>query len=175
MNIDSLIDFANKAAEEIGKYKVDFILSTQKIIENRYAIPSLDWHSIKYGEEAELSNVPNDKRGVYAFVVQQRSAVLPPHGYVLYIGIAGHDSPRSLRERYKDYLNQKKVMKNVRIARMIGTWYEVLQFFFAPIGDDISSEELKTLECQLNTALMPPFAEKDLEAETKRKRRAFRV
>ena len=144
-------------------------------MENKYVIPSLDWRSIKFDEEAELSNVPNDKRGVYAFVVEQRSAVLPPHGYVLYIGIAGRDSSRSLRERYKDYLNQKKVMKRVRIARMIGTWYQVLRFVFAPVGDDISSNELKILECQLNTALMPPFAEGDLEAETKQKRRAFRV
>ena len=58
---------------------------------------------------------------------------------------------------------------------MIGTWNEVLRFFFAPVGDEVSSEDLKTLEQQLNTALMPPFSEGDLEADTKRKRRAFRL
>ena len=60
-------------------------------------------------------------------------AVLPPHEYILYIGIAGYNSQRSLRERYKDYLNAKKVIKRAKIARMIGTWHEVLRFFFAPV------------------------------------------
>jgi len=34
--------------------------------------------------------------------------------------------------------------------------------------------DLKALEAHLNTALLPPFSEGDLEAGTKRKRRAFR-
>ncbi|WP_296714943.1 hypothetical protein, partial [Tistrella sp.] len=36
------------------------------------------------------------------------------------------------------------------------------------------SDDLQALEKQLNTALMPPFSEGDLEADTKQKRRAFR-
>ncbi|WP_157776577.1 hypothetical protein [Nitratireductor aquibiodomus] len=57
---------------------------------------------------------------------------------------------------------------------MIGTWHQVLRFFFAPVDDAVSSADLQLLEKQLNTAFMPPFSEGDLEAETKRKRRAFR-
>ena len=173
MKLDSLIDFANDATDEIAKYTVPVTLSPHKLIANGRAIPALDWNSISYGD-AELNKVPADKRGVYAFAVCQRSDVLPPHGYILYIGIAGRDSKRPLRERYKDYLNEKKVMKRARIARMIGTWHEVLRFFFAPVDDNVSSEDLKILEQQLNTALLPPFSEGDLVAETKQKRRAFR-
>ncbi len=102
------------------------------------------------------------------------SPILPPHGYILYIGIAGRDSQRSLRARYRDYLNGKKVIKRPRIARMIGDWHTVLKFFFAPIEDDVPNDHLLTLERQLNTALMLPFAEGDLEAGTRAKRRAFR-
>lgn len=173
MNIESLIDFANEANAEIAKFTVPVTLSPKNMMANEQILPALAWESISYGDE-ELDKVPSDKRGVYAFAVCQNSDVLPPHGYILYIGIAGRDSERPLRERYKDYLNEKRVMKRARIARMIGTWHPVLRFFFAPIGDDISSADLKTLEQQLNTALMPPFSEGDLEAETKRKRRAFR-
>jgi hypothetical protein len=43
-----------------------------------------------------------------------------------------------------------------------------------PVEDDFSSADLEKLEMQLNTALMPPFSEGDLEAETKKKRRAFK-
>ena len=172
MNLNSLIDFADEATEEVAKYTVGVTLSPKKMMTDRYAIPSLAWDSISYGEE-ELDKVPDDKRGVYAFAICRESAVLPPHGYILYIGIAGYNSQRPLRERYKDYLNEKKVIKRDRIARMIGTWHEVLRFFFAPVDDDVSSDDLKVLEQQLNTALMPPFSEKDLEADVKRKRRAF--
>ena len=143
-------------------------------MEGEHVIPALAWDSVSYGDE-ELDRVPDDRRGVYAFAVCRNSDVLPPHGYILYIGIAGKDSQRPLRERYKDYLNVKKVKKRARIARMIGTWHQVLRFFFAHVGDDFSSEDLKTLEKQLNTAIMPPFSEGDLEAETKQKRRAFRL
>lgn len=71
---------------------------------------------------------------------------LPPHGYILYIGIAGRNSDRSLQERYKDYLNTPKVVKRDRIARMIGNWHNILCFFYAPIEDGVSSEELQELE-----------------------------
>jgi len=57
---------------------------------------------------------------------------------------------------------------------MIGTWAEVLRFNFAPIDNSMTSEQLEQLEKDLNTALLPPFSEGDLEADTKKKRRAFK-
>ena len=174
MDLDSLIDFANEATEEIAKYTVPVILSPEKMMANEHAIEALVWDSVNYGED-ELERVPDDKRGIYAFAVCKSNDVLPPHGYILYIGIAGRDSERPLRDRYRDYLNARKVKKRARIARMIGTWHQVLRFYFAPIDDDVSSDDLKALEKQLNTALMPPFSEGDLEADTRQKRRAFRL
>ena len=173
MNIDSLIDFANEANDEIGKYMLTVALSPMKMKSEEYSVSPLAWESIPYGDE-ELEKIPGDKRGIYAFAVCEPSDVLPPHGYILYIGIAGRDSNRSLKDRYKDYLNEKKVRKRAGIARMIGHWHEVLRFFFAAVDDDVSSDELKQLELQLNSALIPPFSVGDLDAETKEKRRAFR-
>ncbi len=49
---------------------------------------TLTWDSILYGEE-EIEKIPDDKRGIYAFIVCHNSNALPPHGYILYIGIAG--------------------------------------------------------------------------------------
>lgn len=173
MNIDEFVDFANEATEEVGKYIVSFALSPKKLMSDQYQLQSLDWESVCYGDD-ELEKVPDDKRGIYAFAICHESDVLPPHGYILYIGIAGRDSNRSLKERYKDYLNSRQVIRNrPGIASMIGRWYEVLKFFYAPISDDVSSEDLKQLEQQLNTAFMPPFSRGDLDAETRRKRKAF--
>lgn len=57
---------------------------------------------------------------------------------------------------------------------MIGNWHEVLRFFYAPISNNVTSEELEDLEKKLNSAFLPPFSEGDLDADIKRKRRAFR-
>ena len=175
MDIDSLVDFANDANAAIGNFRVTVTLSPDTLTAGEHVIPALTWDSVSYGDGDEVDRVPADRRGVYAFAVCQNNNVLPPHGYILYIGIAGQDSERPLRDRYKDYLNEKKVLKRASIARMIGTWHRVLRFYFAPVADDISSDDLKTLERQLNTALMPPFSERDLEAVIRRQRRAFRV
>ena len=173
MNLDGLIDFANQATADIAKYQIPIVLNADRMLADDHAIDALAWQSVSYGD-AELDKVPADKRGIYAFAVCRPNAILPPHGYILYIGIAGRDSDRALRDRYRDYLNPRKVIKRDRIARMIGTWHQVLRFFFAPVDDDVSSADLQLLEKQLNTAFMPPFSEGDLEAEIKRKRRAFR-
>ena len=172
MNLAPLIDFAEKATQEIAKYKFSVSLSPTRMKAAEQSIRSLVWNSISYGK-AEIDKVPKDKRGIYAFAICQQSVVLPPHGYILYIGIAGRDSQRPLRERYRDYLNPSKVRKRDRIAFMIGTWHEVLRFFFAPVGEEVSSDELLALEEQLNDALMPPFSEGDFSANVRQMKRAF--
>lgn len=65
------------------------------------------------------------------------------------------------------------MIKRERIAYMIGTWHKVLHFYFAPVDDAITSADLEELERQLNSALLPPYSEGDLDAETKSKRKAF--
>ena len=172
MKLDLPIDFANRASEVIGRYRITFNLAPALLMAGDYDLNQLSWYSIEYGE-AEIQKVPDDKRGVYAFAVCRPSDVLPPHGYVLYIGIAGKDSNRPLRERYRDYLNNKKIMKRTKIAMMIGNWYEVLRFFYAPVDDALSTEDLQNLERQLNTALLPPYSERDMVAEVRDMRRAF--
>lgn len=173
MDLESVVDFVNTAHDEVGKFMVEVTLSPDKLLADDYCVEELAWTSVPYGD-ADVDTVPNDRRGVYAFAICHENDVLPPNGCVLYIGIAGRDSNRSLRERYKDYLNAKKVLKRERIARMIGTWHKILRFYFAPVDDEMTPEDLKKLEKQLNTALLPMFSEGDLEAGTKRKRRAFR-
>lgn len=173
MDLSDIIDFVEQANNEIGKFQVTMTLSPTKLAFDDFRVTSLAWESIKYGKD-EIDKIPNDKRGIYAFSIHHPSQVLPPHGYILYIGIAGRNSNRSLKARYKDYLNPRIVIKRERIARMIGTWREVLRFHFAPIDDSMTSEQLEQLEKDLNTALLPPFSEGDLDADTKKKRRAFR-
>lgn len=173
MSLKILTDFAKKSNEKLGSFRLEFMLSPELLSRDDYEIDVLKWDSIKYGNE-ELGKVPDDKRGIYAFVIEHRGAVIPQHGYILYVGIAGRKSKRTLRERYRDYLNEKSVMKRSRIAMMIGNWHSVLRFYFAPVDDSVSSEDLEKLEEKINGAFLPPFSNGDFEAELKPGLRAFR-
>ena len=170
--LSEIDDMANQLYEEIGKYRLTFTLSPQHLLGVDQVMASLEWQSIKYGWN-EIEQIPADKRGLYAFVAQHQNSVLPSHGYVMYIGVAGKKSNRSLRDRYRDYLYPGMIRRRIHIVRMIGTWHPILRFFYAPVGDEISSQDLLTIERQLNTALMPPFSIQDLDGSVREMRRAF--
>lgn len=127
VDIGQIQDISNQQHAEFGKYKVPFSLVPNSLMVDEFVIESLDWSSVKYGIEEEKHKVPDDKRGVYAFCIHHPSPVLPCHGYVLYIGIAGRNSWRSLRERYQDYLTVSKIITRANIVRIIGDWHEVLR------------------------------------------------
>ena len=172
MSFESLEDFAAQANRTIGDFRREFILSPDQLTAQRFSVCQLHWNSIPYGNE-HANKVPNDKRGVYAFVVSYPTNILPHHGYVMYIGMAGRDSRHTLRERYRDCLNTRNLAKTrPTIAFMIGNWQRVLRFFYAPVEDELPPEELKQLELDLNSAFMPPFSKNDLHAEAKLPRRA---
>ena len=164
------LDAANR---DISDFKQWFILNPSRLMEENFVVEKLNWKSVSFNNEAEISKIPDDKRGIYAFVICWENDILPQNGYVLYVGIAGKNSNRSLRARYKDYLSITKVQDRTRIARAIGLWEDVLKFFFAPIDDNIESKDLQLLERQMNEALLPPCCERDFDAETRQKMRAF--
>lgn len=171
---DKVDDFNDQINQEIARYEVkDVILNPDKLLADNFVIPQLHWESIKFGRE-EIDKVPDDRRGVYAFAVMIDSGVLPPHGYILYIGMAGRNSDRSLRERYSDYLSPSKVKKRGRITRVIGNWRQVLKFMFAAVDNAVPTQDIETLERQLNTALIPPYSDRDMEADIRQKRAAWR-
>lgn len=167
-----LHDFVNASIEQVRKYQLTVTLNPDRLMAVDAELERLVWDSIPYGP-AEVDRIPDDKRGIYAFAISYPSDVLPFHSYILYIGIAGHDSQRSLRARYRDYLNERSLLKRVKVGVMVGLWGPILRFCFAPVEETVTSEDLKNIERKLNTAIMPPFSINDLDAETRRMRRAF--
>lgn len=172
MNLERIKDIVSKDDDEFNRYRVNFTLNPERLVGSLSITPPLTWSSIKYGAE-EIGQIPNDKRGLYAFAIHIPSDALPTHGYILYIGMAGKNSERSLRERYRDYLTESKVIRRPRVRRMIARWDSLLRFFFAPVENDVSSDDLRRMEKQLNTAFMPPFSPGDLEAGVGPRVRAF--
>ncbi len=172
MDLSKIQDITAKADKEVGQFRLQFFLSPELLQTNPFELAALKWNSVKY-DKNKINNVPDDKRGIYAFAISVDGDVLPKHSYILYIGIAGLNSKRSLRARYRDYFSVSKVIRRPRIARMIAKWSQVLRFHYATIGDEITSDQLRGLEKQLIGALMPPMSIGDLEASLKRKKAAF--
>ena len=171
-DLQAIRDQVDLAARTIAKHKVNLTLNPEYMTTASYPVDELSWSSVRYGLD-EADDVPNDQRGVYAFVVAHSDKVLPWHRYVMYVGIGGKNSSRTLRARYNDYLNTKKVLKRDRIARMIGTWSDVLHFAYAPVPETVSSKQLIDLEIGINSALLPPFSKGDLKAHIKKMQRMY--
>lgn len=104
----------------------------------------LVWNELKF-EAAQLNNVPNDKRGIYCFVVKPVFAHFFETRYLLYVG----KTNRSFRIRYKDYLNDAAGIGKPRtkVYKMLKLWKDYLHFYYAhvPNGNHISSCEVKLL------------------------------
>ena len=173
LDLHALKQQNDAATAAIKDYELDFVLNTQNIVDLDISQHPLNWSSIKFGK-ADIQMVPNDSRGIYAFVISNLRPFLPPHGYIVYIGIAGRDSDRSLRARYRDYFKQSYVQIRAPIRRMIERWHLLLRFHFAPVAENVTSTELKQLEKRLNTAFLPPFNKGDIEADTKKHIAAFK-
>ena len=170
--METLAQENDAAISAIKAYELKFILNTEKIFSLEASQCPLQWNSIKFGAN-EKDKIPGNKRGVYAFVISDPKSFLPSHGYIMYIGIAGKNSNRSLRERYGDYLKNSEVRLRPHIRHMIVQWHQILRFHFAPVADDFSSEQLAALEKRLISAFLPPCCKSDIAANTRRQVSAF--
>lgn len=82
--LDECIDFANKTHEEIGKHHINTMLAPKQTQFKELCVPALEWQSIKYGSDV-VDQVPDNKCGVYTFVLREKSSILPPYHYMLYV------------------------------------------------------------------------------------------
>lgn len=172
LDMETLAGQNDAALAETKAYEIKFILNTNAILALNPSDNPFHWNSVRF-DKNEIQDVPNDQRGLYAFIIADQRTFLPPHGYIMYIGIAGRDSARSLRARYEDYFKQSEVERRPALRRMIVTWHSILRFHFAPVDDNVPSAELKAMEKRLITAFLPPCCKNDIEADTMAMKAAF--
>lgn len=116
-----------------------------------------NWQKVKF-DDHYVNLVPDDKIGIYSFVVEPGIANHPGCSYLLYIGMT---EKQSFRIRYKQYLKEPfKPKPRPRIVRMLMTWPEHLYFYYAPLSAGI---HVATVEKQLIDAYWPPV-NRDLPA-----------
>ena len=122
---------------------------------------ALNWGRVDFGSGA-INDVP-EQGGVYAFCISVKGSIMPPHGILVYFG----ETSRTLRKRYKEYLRECHVgAKRPKFENLFNLWPSDLDFFFAPIADDVCC--LKEIEKILNDAVIPHCVTDDFSAEIRR-------
>jgi hypothetical protein len=122
----------------------------------------LDWEKARFTPENQDA-IPK-QRGIYVFTAELSPAKLPPHGYILYVGIAGDKSAGTLYKRYGQYLREGKEANNrPAIVYMLKNWEKDLFFNFVPLPK--TSIDLARMESAFINAIIPPFNERDVNAE----------
>jgi hypothetical protein len=114
----------------------------------------LDWTVEKF-ETISKASIPDNKRGVYSFVIEPGIANHPRCSYLVYVGMVEKDG-RSFKKRFNEYLNDQKGLKTRRlnIHDLLSRWEGHIWFCYAPVAD---STLIATIEEALIDAFIPPF------------------
>jgi hypothetical protein len=107
----------------------------------------LEWKKIKFNNR-NLNQIPTFN-GLYCFVVipTSRKSMLFETRYLFYIGKA---SSASLKQRFKDYINERdgkgkgKSKPRIKIQEMLMDYKKDIYFFYTTLSDSTSIENYET-------------------------------
>lgn len=122
----------------------------------------LQWQRVKFWPGAK-ENIP-EQRGIYVFTIEAEGLGLPPHGYILYVGITGNTSAANLRKRYSQYVrNLINEDGRPKVFAMLKRWRDELIFYFVPIPE--TTVDLTQIEKSFINSVRPPVNEADFDAD----------
>jgi hypothetical protein len=164
-------DLARRETEEknFRHYQQHFWLNPQQLRDCSLPV-QLIWYRVPF--RAKLLKMVVNRPGVYAFSVLQDGCGLPPHGYVLYVGQTGAKKAeplRTLRQRAREYVREKKTGSRPHIASFLKKWSKCLYFYYAQL--DPATVNLLEVEIKLNDALVPPYSVEDFSPTIRRLKR----
>ena len=123
----------------------------------------LNWQKVRF-EKASQSDIP-EQRGIYVFTIELEPSKLPIHGYIMYVGITGHESANAnLKKRFGQYLgHQRNDTGRARMRYLLRNWRSDLFFNFVPLPS--TNIDLEKLEMAFISAVIPPVNRTDFEAD----------
>jgi hypothetical protein len=163
------LDFVSTVNYNLKAFSVDFVINPKHLHKFSTAA-KLNWKKVRFISQNKPL-IPKE-RGIYAFILEHNDSPLPPHGYVMYIGISGDKSQHTLRDRFGNYLRDKIVNKRPSIHYLLNNWEKCLFFHYAVVLDKRVS--LSKLEKNMSDALVPPFSTNDFSGEIRQARKALR-
>lgn len=138
-------------ADDLRAYNVSsMVLSPNRWSSFKYTTP-LVWQKVKFDRQ-DVPNIPDDKFGIYTFIVDAGIANHPHCSYLLYLGKA---EKQSLRKRINQYFYELNNPKGrPPIQDMIENWGTHLYVCFTSIDD---TSKINSLENALLEAFVPPM------------------
>ena len=125
----------------------------------------LNWQSRPFIRNGSAT-IPAEP-GFYCFVVANAAPSLPAVFFPLYAG-----ETENLNRRYSDYLREKSSLRGrLQVRKFLNIFSNEVAFAFAPYASDTPTR--RSVEKELNDALMPPYSQKDFSANVKRKKAAW--
>jgi hypothetical protein len=151
-----LVNFTKKYKAGLHSFFLD--MNSWKKFKTKF---KLDWKKTRFDPSGRVA-VPQE-RGIYAFTLELTQTKLPPHGYILYVGITGDNSNATLRGRYGQYLlNLQNEDGRPAVFYMMRNFKDHLFFNFAALPN--STADLAKIEKAFINAVMPPVNKRDFEA-----------
>ena len=97
----------------------------------------------------------------------------PTNSYLFYIGQVGASGspPRTFPRRFQEYLDEYRVVTRPRVARFLHNYQGVIDFYYCEL--DHLKVDIKMLESELITALLPAANVSDIHPDISPARRAF--
>lgn len=153
---------AFELGENIDNQKIEFKLTSSLWEEfNINNFCNIEWTEIKYlniennGVSEEITNIPNDKGGIYQFIIKPNNGLSNICEFLVYVGRAKCTDTQNLRKRCREYYNHySNNVERPKIHKMFKYWGKHLYYRYYPM---IDNEEIVELEAELINSLLPPF------------------
>lgn len=141
-----------KSVSSIRNFKATFLLSPKQWSRYSGRAP-LVWASCLVTSH-NISSIPNDKHGIYSFVVVP-SVAQHACAYLMYIGMA---RDQSLQARIKQYIAEARSRDGRELIKdLFRRWRNHLHVYYATVADATLIEEI---EDRLILAYLPPCNDK---------------
>jgi hypothetical protein len=138
------LDFKEEA--NISQHIKKFLLLPDFWSESTNQLPTkLSWNCKEFNK-TNLPKIPASK-GIYAFVLVPKYNNFIETKYLFYTG----KTNRTLRKRYKDYLNEKegKGKPRKKVFKMLNQYNGHLYFYYSEITNSLDVDKCE--ECLINT------------------------
>ena len=156
-------------AKDIKHHRQEFYIVPS--LWERYGVArGLKWERVDFLASSKTS-LP-DKKGLYAMTIRAPNPDFPPNSYLFYVGEVGAKSSekRTFPRRFQEYLDEYRQITRPNVAIFLHSYRGYIDFHYCELDE---SADIKSLESDLITYLLPIANRRDIEPEIGIVRRAF--
>jgi hypothetical protein len=123
----------------------------------------INWREVDFNRKN--SNCIPTESGIYCFAIKNKIIGIPNNSYLMYIGVAGHKkgSTRTLKDRYKEYLNESQIKRRAHIYYFLKKWKGHITYYYSALNNN--AHNLLEIETKLCDAILPPITKRGYSSQ----------